>query len=118
MHSRCSKHSEARLKGERKPKFCEYEVRVAKVRGNQTEARTCYINALRKVVKLEDALSTVMTIQTKPMDINLEKAEEDMVMDEGLDTRIIGSDSLASPAEELEAFLVNLLDPFQMLQLG
>ncbi|KAL2475227.1 reverse transcriptase [Abeliophyllum distichum] len=59
-----------------------------------------------------------MTIQNKPMDINPEKVEEEMILDEGLDLWIIGPDFLASPTEELEAFPINPSDPTQMLQVG
>ncbi|KAL2526730.1 Uncharacterized protein Adt_11784 [Abeliophyllum distichum] len=80
---------------------------VAKVHGNQTEARACYMNALRKVGKREDVAPTVMTIHSEPMDVDYKYTDEEMILDEGLDPQIIGSDSLASPVEELEAFSVN-----------
>ncbi|KAL2542735.1 Reverse transcriptase domain-containing protein [Abeliophyllum distichum] len=38
------------------------------------------------------------------MDIEQEKDKDDMVLDEGFDLRIIGSDSLASPTKKLETF--------------
>ncbi|KAL2486791.1 Uncharacterized protein Adt_31547 [Abeliophyllum distichum] len=78
---------------------------IAKVWGNQTEARECYMNALRKVVTREDATPSVMTIQIDAMDIDQENGEEDMVLNQGenhvLDLQIIGSDSLALLVEEL-----------------
>ncbi|KAL2517165.1 Uncharacterized protein Adt_13412 [Abeliophyllum distichum] len=77
---------------------------VAKVCKNQTEARACYMNALRKVAKREGVPPAVMTILLEPMDVDCKELDEDMILDEGLDLRIIGSDSLASPAEELEVF--------------
>ncbi|KAL2541450.1 Uncharacterized protein Adt_02428 [Abeliophyllum distichum] len=80
---------------------------VAKVRRNQTETRACYMNALRKVAKREDIAPAVMTIHSEPMDLDHREPDEKMILDEGLDPRIIGSDSLASPVEELEAFPVN-----------
>ncbi|KAL2480054.1 Uncharacterized protein Adt_33020 [Abeliophyllum distichum] len=61
---------------------------------------------------------TMKFLTPEPMDIYLEKTEEDRVLDEGLDPKIICSDLLALPAEELEAFPVNPSDNFQMLQLG
>ncbi|KAL2518366.1 Uncharacterized protein Adt_14613 [Abeliophyllum distichum] len=91
---------------------------VVKVHGNQAKVRACYINVLQKVAKCEDASPTMMMIQIELMDIDLKKAEEDMALDEGLDLRIICSNSLTSHVEELEAFQVNPLDHFQMLQLG
>ncbi|KAL2491075.1 Uncharacterized protein Adt_26703 [Abeliophyllum distichum] len=80
---------------------------VAKVRKNQTEARACYMNALRKVAKREGIAPAVMTIHSKPMDLDRKEPDEEMILDEGLDLQIIGSDSLTFPAEELEAFPVN-----------
>ncbi|KAL2462192.1 RT RNaseH 2 domain-containing protein [Abeliophyllum distichum] len=59
-----------------------------------------------------------MMIQTEPIDINHERVEEEMILDEYLDLRIIGSNSLASPTEELESFFVNSSDPAYMLQVG
>ncbi|KAL2480486.1 Uncharacterized protein Adt_33452 [Abeliophyllum distichum] len=91
---------------------------VTKIRGNQTEARACYMNALRKVAKREDVAPVVMTIHSEPMNVDHEKMDEEMILDEGLDPQIIGSDSLASPVEELEAFLVNPSKPTQVLQVG
>ncbi|KAL2475614.1 Uncharacterized protein Adt_36350 [Abeliophyllum distichum] len=91
---------------------------VAKVCKNQTEARTCYMNALRKVVKREGVAPAVMTIHSEPMDVDRKELDEDMILDEGLDPRIIGSDSLASPVEELEAFSVNPSEPTQELKVG
>ncbi|KAL2518594.1 Uncharacterized protein Adt_14841 [Abeliophyllum distichum] len=91
---------------------------VTKIHGNQIEARACYINALRKAAKCEEIFPVVMMVQTKLMDVDLEKAEEEMILYEGLDLQIIGCDSSASPTEELEAFFVNPSDPTQMLQLG
>ncbi|KAL2480538.1 RNase H domain-containing protein [Abeliophyllum distichum] len=52
------------------------------------------------------------------MDVDLERVKEEMILDEDLDPRIIGSDSLASPAKELETFPVKISDPTQMLQVG
>ncbi|KAL2532346.1 Ribonuclease H [Abeliophyllum distichum] len=43
-----------------------------------------------------------------------QKHRGDMVLDEGLDPKIIGSNSLASPTGELKAFPVNPSDPSQM----
>ncbi|KAL2486945.1 hypothetical protein Adt_31701 [Abeliophyllum distichum] len=88
-----------------------YAKRVAKVCGNQTEARVCYMNALRKVAKREDAAPAVMTIHSEPMDLDHIEPDEEMILDEGLDLQIIGSDSLVSPAEELKAFPVNPSEP-------
>ncbi|KAL2486469.1 Ribonuclease H [Abeliophyllum distichum] len=51
-----------------------------------------------------DAISLVMTIQTKAMDIEQEKGEEGMILDEGLNLVIFGLDLLASPADELKTF--------------
>ncbi|KAL2497865.1 Uncharacterized protein Adt_23415 [Abeliophyllum distichum] len=91
---------------------------VAKVRRNQTEARACYMNALRKVAKREDVVPAVMTIHSKPIDLDCRESDEEMILDEGLDPRIIGSDLLASPTEELEAFPVNPSEPTQELKVG
>ncbi|KAL2480156.1 Uncharacterized protein Adt_33122 [Abeliophyllum distichum] len=77
---------------------------VAKVHRNQTEARACYMNALRKVAKREDVAPAVMTIHSEPMDLDHREPDEEMILDEGLDPRIIGSDSLTSPVEKLEHF--------------
>ncbi|KAL2526414.1 hypothetical protein Adt_11468 [Abeliophyllum distichum] len=41
------------------------------------------------------------------MDLDHKELDEEMILDEGLDPRIIGSDPLTSLAEELEAFSVN-----------
>ncbi|KAL2474625.1 Uncharacterized protein Adt_35361 [Abeliophyllum distichum] len=90
--------------------------RVAKIRGSQNEARACYMNVLRKGTKCDEGTSVIMTIHSKPMDIDSEKMNEEMILDEGLDPRIIGSNSLTSPAEELEAFSVNPSDPRQRLE--
>ncbi|KAL2475616.1 Uncharacterized protein Adt_36352 [Abeliophyllum distichum] len=84
---------------------------VAKVRSNQIETRACYMNALQKVAKREDALPTVRTIQADLVDINPEKVKDEMILDKGLDSRIIGSYFLAFPAEELEVFSVHPSDP-------
>ncbi|KAL2532082.1 Uncharacterized protein Adt_05433 [Abeliophyllum distichum] len=89
---------------------------VAKVRGNQTKARACYMNALRKVTKCEDVAPAVMTIHSEPMDIDHKEMDEEMILDKGLDFRIIGLDSLASPVEELEAFPVNPSEPTHELK--
>ncbi|KAL2474453.1 Uncharacterized protein Adt_35189 [Abeliophyllum distichum] len=91
---------------------------VTKVHRNQTEAKACYMNALRKVAKREDVAPAVMTIHSEPMDIDHKDIDEEMVLEEGLDLRIIGSNSLASPAEELEAFPVNFSEPTQELKVG
>ncbi|KAL2497707.1 Uncharacterized protein Adt_23257 [Abeliophyllum distichum] len=74
------------------------------------------MNALRKAAKCEDSPPAVMTIRTESMDIDPEKVKEEMILDEELDLRIIGSNSLAFPTEELEAFSINPSDPTQMLQ--
>ncbi|KAL2474801.1 Uncharacterized protein Adt_35537 [Abeliophyllum distichum] len=91
---------------------------VAKICGNQTEARAYYMNALRKAAKREEGIPVIMTIHSEPIDFDPEKIIEEMILDEGVDPRIIGSDSLASPAEELEAFPLNPLDLTQMFQVG
>ncbi|KAL2543172.1 Uncharacterized protein Adt_04150 [Abeliophyllum distichum] len=91
---------------------------IAKICGNQTEARFCYINALQKAMSHENSLSAVMTIQTELMDVNPKRDEEEMILDEDLDSQIIGSDSLVFPAEKLETFHVNFSDLTQMLQVG
>ncbi|KAL2542154.1 Uncharacterized protein Adt_03132 [Abeliophyllum distichum] len=65
--------------------------------------------------EVQECSPTVMTIQTEPMDIVPKKIKEDIVLDEGLDLRIIGSNSLTSSIEELETYLVNHLDSFRML---
>ncbi|KAL2471458.1 Uncharacterized protein Adt_39594 [Abeliophyllum distichum] len=92
--------------------------RVAKLHGNQTKARACYINALQKVVKREDVAPTVMTIHLEPMNVDHKEMDEEMILDESLDPRIIGSNSLATPSEELEAFPVNSSEPTQELKVG
>ncbi|KAL2479834.1 Uncharacterized protein Adt_32800 [Abeliophyllum distichum] len=74
------------------------------------------MNALRKVAKREGVAPTVMTIHSEPIDVDHNELDEEMILDEGLDLRIIGSDSLASPAEELEASSVNPLEPTQELK--
>ncbi|KAL2457009.1 Uncharacterized protein Adt_46516 [Abeliophyllum distichum] len=61
---------------------------VDKVRKNQTKARGCYMNALQKVVKREGIAPAIMTISSEPMDVDHKE------LDEGLDPRIMGSDSL------------------------
>ncbi|KAL2454940.1 Uncharacterized protein Adt_47560 [Abeliophyllum distichum] len=91
---------------------------VAKIYSNQTKASSCYMNVLRKVAKREETSPIVMMIQTESMDVDPEQADKDMMLDEGLDPQIIGPDSVASPAEKLEAFPVNHSDPSQMLQVG
>ncbi|KAL2474818.1 Uncharacterized protein Adt_35554 [Abeliophyllum distichum] len=91
---------------------------VAKICGNQTETRSCFINALWKVAKHEEISSTVTMVQTELMDVEPEKAEEDMILDEGLDPQILSPESSASHAEELEAFSANPSDSTQMLQVG
>ncbi|KAL2526490.1 Uncharacterized protein Adt_11544 [Abeliophyllum distichum] len=83
---------------------------VAKVLGNQTKARACFMNALRKVAKRESVAPVVMTIRSEPIDVDHKE------LDEGLDPQIIGLDSLTSPVEELEAFLVNPSEPTQELK--
>ncbi|KAL2453081.1 Uncharacterized protein Adt_45818 [Abeliophyllum distichum] len=80
---------------------------VAKIHGNQTEARTCYMNALQKVVKRDDVAPAVITIHSEPMNVDHKEMDKEMILDEGLEPQIIGSNSLASSAEELEAFPVN-----------
>ncbi|KAL2498278.1 Uncharacterized protein Adt_23828 [Abeliophyllum distichum] len=84
---------------------------VAKVHRNQTEAQACYMNALQKVAKHEDVAPAVMTIHSEPMDLDNRELDEEMILDERLDLRIIVSDSLASLTEELEAFPVNPSEP-------
>ncbi|KAL2542031.1 Uncharacterized protein Adt_03009 [Abeliophyllum distichum] len=88
---------------------------VAKICSNQTEARACYMNALRIVTKRDDVTPAVMTIHSEPMDVDHENMDEEIILDEGLDPRITGSDSLASPAEELEVFSVNSSELTQVL---
>ncbi|KAL2465881.1 Uncharacterized protein Adt_41732 [Abeliophyllum distichum] len=73
--------------------------------------RACYMNALRKVTKHEDVALAVMTIHSEQMDVDYKEMDKEMILDEGLDPRIIGLDSLASPVEELEAFPVNSSEP-------
>ncbi|KAL2498252.1 Ribonuclease H [Abeliophyllum distichum] len=51
-------------------------------------------------------------------DLDRKELDEEMILDEGLDPRIIGSNLLASLAEELEAFLVNPSEPTQELKVG
>ncbi|KAL2505876.1 Uncharacterized protein Adt_21497 [Abeliophyllum distichum] len=60
---------------------------VAKVRGNQTEARAYYMNDLRKVAKREDIdpRCDVMTIHSELMDLDHREPGEEMILDEGLD---------------------------------
>ncbi|KAL2461708.1 Uncharacterized protein Adt_45128 [Abeliophyllum distichum] len=91
---------------------------VANIRENQTDARACYMNALQKVVKRDDVAPTVMTIHSKLMNVDHKEVDEEMILDEGLDLQIIGSDSLASPTEELESFSVNPLEPTQESKVG
>ncbi|KAL2526895.1 Uncharacterized protein Adt_11949 [Abeliophyllum distichum] len=91
---------------------------VAKICNNQTKARACYMNDLQKAAKHKDAPLVVMMVQKEPMDVDLEKVEEEIILDEDLDTQIIGPDSLASTIEELETFLVNPSDPTQMPEVG
>ncbi|KAL2464946.1 Uncharacterized protein Adt_40797 [Abeliophyllum distichum] len=91
---------------------------VTKIRGNQIEARACYMNALRKVAKHEDVTPTVITIHSEPMNVDHKEIDEEMILDEGLDPWIISSNSLASPADELEAFPVNPSELTQKLQVG
>ncbi|KAL2490943.1 Uncharacterized protein Adt_26571 [Abeliophyllum distichum] len=91
---------------------------VTKIRGNQTKARSCYMNVLRKAAKREEASSTVMMVLTKPMDVDPEQAGEEMMLDEDLDPRIIGPDSSASPVKDLETYHVNPSNLIQMLQVG
>ncbi|KAL2497848.1 Uncharacterized protein Adt_23398 [Abeliophyllum distichum] len=79
---------------------------MVKVCSNQIEARSCYMNTLRKSVKHEEISSTIMMVQTESMDVDPEQADEEMILDEGLDPRIIGSDSSTSPTEEPETFPV------------
>ncbi|KAL2533244.1 Uncharacterized protein Adt_06595 [Abeliophyllum distichum] len=91
---------------------------VAKIYVNQTEARACYMNALRKVARREDVTPAVMTIRSKPIDVDHQEIDEEMTLDKGLDPWIIGLDSLASPTKELEAFPVNPSEPIQELKVG
>ncbi|KAL2504651.1 Uncharacterized protein Adt_20272 [Abeliophyllum distichum] len=91
---------------------------IAKIRGNQIEAMVCHMNALRKVAKREDVAPTVMTIHSEPMNVDHKDMDEEMILDEVLDLWIIGSDSLASPTNELEAFLVNLSEPTLGVECG
>ncbi|KAL2492106.1 Uncharacterized protein Adt_27734 [Abeliophyllum distichum] len=58
----------------------------------------------------------VAKIRDKAMDVDPEKVEEEMILDENLDPQIIGLDSSASLTEELETFSVNPFDPTQMVQ--
>ncbi|KAL2506007.1 Uncharacterized protein Adt_21628 [Abeliophyllum distichum] len=89
---------------------------IAKIHDNQTEVRACYMNALRRVAKCEDVAPAVMTIHSEPMNVDHKEMDEEMILDKGLDPWIIGSDSLASPVEELEAFPVNSSEPTQELK--
>ncbi|KAL2492069.1 Uncharacterized protein Adt_27697 [Abeliophyllum distichum] len=91
---------------------------VAKIRSNQTETVTCYMNALQKVAKREDVAPAVMTIHSEPMNVDHETMDKEIILNEGLDPRIIDSDSLASPVEELEAFSMNPSKQTQVLQVG
>ncbi|KAL2453347.1 Uncharacterized protein Adt_49153 [Abeliophyllum distichum] len=52
------------------------------------------------------------------MDLDHREPNEEMILDEGLNLQIIGSDSLASLAENLEAFPVNPSEPTQELKVG
>ncbi|KAL2513393.1 Uncharacterized protein Adt_18993 [Abeliophyllum distichum] len=61
--------------------------------------------------KRREGTPVVMTIHLEPMDVELKKMNEEMILDKGLDLRIIGSNSLATPSKELEAFSVNPSDP-------
>ncbi|KAL2491909.1 Uncharacterized protein Adt_27537 [Abeliophyllum distichum] len=54
----------------------------------------------------------------EPIDVDPELADEEMMLDEDLDPRIISPDSSASLVEELEAFHMNPSDPSLMLQVG
>ncbi|KAL2526531.1 Uncharacterized protein Adt_11585 [Abeliophyllum distichum] len=69
--------------------------RVTKVRGNQTKARACYMNALCKEVTCDNAVPSAMMIQIEAMDIEQEKGKDDMILDEGLNPWIVDLDSLA-----------------------
>ncbi|KAL2474709.1 Uncharacterized protein Adt_35445 [Abeliophyllum distichum] len=51
------------------------------------------MNALRKAAKSKDSPLAVMTIRTESMDIDPEKVKEEMILDEELDLRIIGSET-------------------------
>ncbi|KAL2454034.1 Ribonuclease H [Abeliophyllum distichum] len=73
---------------------------------------------ITKGSKARGGYPVVMTIHSEPMDVDPKKMNKKMILDEGLDPRIICSDSLASPVEELETFPVNLSNPTQMLQVG
>ncbi|KAL2533039.1 Uncharacterized protein Adt_06390 [Abeliophyllum distichum] len=50
--------------------------------------------------------------------LDRKELDQEMILDEGLDLRIIGSDSLASPTEELEAFPVNASELTKELKVG
>ncbi|KAL2532394.1 hypothetical protein Adt_05745 [Abeliophyllum distichum] len=89
---------------------------VAKVCKNQTKARACYMNALRKVAKCEGVAPAVMTIHSEPMNLDHKEPDEKMILDEDIDLRIICSNSLTSQAEELKAFLVNPSEPTEELK--
>ncbi|KAL2526548.1 Ribonuclease H [Abeliophyllum distichum] len=71
-----------------------------------------------KVAKHKGIAPAVMTIHSEPMDLDRKEPDEEMILDEGLDLQIIGSDSFASPAEELEVFLMNTSEPTQELKVG
>ncbi|KAL2465863.1 Uncharacterized protein Adt_41714 [Abeliophyllum distichum] len=58
-----------------------------------------------------DEVPNVKRGRQEPMDVDRKELDEDIILDEGLDLRIIVSDLLSSPAEELEAFSVNPLEP-------
>ncbi|KAL2486780.1 Uncharacterized protein Adt_31536 [Abeliophyllum distichum] len=59
----------------------------------------------------EGASPTVMTIRTEVMDVDQEKDEQDMVLDEGLNPQIMGPDSSVLLVEELETFPMSPSDP-------
>ncbi|KAL2491607.1 Uncharacterized protein Adt_27235 [Abeliophyllum distichum] len=69
-----------------------------------------------KVAKREGVAPTVMAIHSEPMDVDHKELDDEIILDEGLDPRIIGPDSLASQTEGLEEFSVNSSEPIQELK--
>ncbi|KAL2541913.1 Uncharacterized protein Adt_02891 [Abeliophyllum distichum] len=91
---------------------------VAKVRNNQTKAMACYINALQKVAKCKDTSSRVMILQKEPMDIDNEKAEGDMVLNEGIDPQDHRLRFNCLTSRRVGHIPSEPSDPSQMLHLG
>ncbi|KAL2504896.1 Uncharacterized protein Adt_20517 [Abeliophyllum distichum] len=66
---------------------------------------------LQIVTSIHHLAMKFLTFGSLAMIRDLEQADEDMMLDEGLDPRIIGPDSSASLAKELETFPANTSDP-------